>query len=181
MTAKFSLFGCLLVVMLMACTPQKRITSPPNGSDTNTGPCVSNCENRDCGSDGCGGYCGTCLVGTSCDSQGLCASKPCTPVCSGKQCGPDGCGGSCGACPAGTGCNGVGKCTTGTGCIPNCAGKICGPDGCGNFCGKCPAGFMCNNSSQCIVDPSACNNIAEQGECQQNNLYAVRCADGGGV
>lgn len=65
--------------------------------------CVSNqscdpvCTNRQCGSDGCGGTCGSCAAGRSCLS-GKCVSSSCTPSCTGKMCGDDGCGGSCGGC-----------------------------------------------------------------------------------
>ena len=193
------LVGLFLIVLTFGCQPEKRITSPPSKDTSSGNPCstnfncpageectngycmkicVPNCTNRECGSDGCGGYCGTCPQGTACDPQGLCAAKPCTPQCSGKQCGSNGCGGSCGTCPALMGCNGVGKCDSGSGCLPNCTGKICGPDGCGSVCGKCPAGFMCNDTSQCSVDPSACSNLNPAGECQQNNQYVVRCLNG---
>lgn len=67
---------------------------------TNCPICVPDCEDRVCGSDGCGGSCGTCAGGAACDDQGLC----CIPNCEGQECGDDGCGGSCGACPTAYGC-----------------------------------------------------------------------------
>ncbi len=53
------------------------------------------CAGKQCGEDGCGGSCGTCAAGLTCQS-GACVA--CTPSCEGKTCGDDGCGGSCGTC-----------------------------------------------------------------------------------
>jgi hypothetical protein len=52
-----------------------------------------------CGSDGCGGSCGTCSGNTTC-SNGQCL---CTPNCNGTLCGSDGCGGTC-TCAGGYTC-----------------------------------------------------------------------------
>ncbi len=69
-------------------------------------PCIPDCKNKKCGSDGCGGSCGACSAGDKCDPQGQC----CTPYCpSFKGCGDDGCGGNCQACPTGQQCVGT-KC-----------------------------------------------------------------------
>ena len=38
-----------------------------------TDACTSDCTDRMCGPDGCGGYCGRCGVGTTCDDFGQCA------------------------------------------------------------------------------------------------------------
>jgi hypothetical protein len=57
---------------------------------------VSACGTKTCGDDGCGGSCGTCSNGTTCES-GTCVGA-CVPSCEGKPCGDDGCGGSCGTC-----------------------------------------------------------------------------------
>ena len=53
------------------------------------------CTGAECGSDGCGGYCGQCADGEICLDES-CVS--CDPDCLGKECGPDGCGGTCGQC-----------------------------------------------------------------------------------
>ncbi len=58
--------------------------------------CTPNCQGKQCGSDGCGGSCGTCKQGEECIN----ARCVCIPDCSGKQCGPDGCGKTCGQCPS---------------------------------------------------------------------------------
>jgi hypothetical protein len=99
--------------------------------------CTPNCQGKQCGDDGCGGTCGTCPAGVTCDTNwGLCA---CQPKCAGKECGPDGCGGACGTCPAGEVCISQGVCI----CLPQCGDKQCGADGCGGQCGTCPTGYQC--------------------------------------
>lgn len=65
-------------------------------------PCVPACEGRSCGDDGCGGSCGGCEGGLSCD-DGICVGG-CVPSCDGSICGDDGCGGSCGSCQGGFSC-----------------------------------------------------------------------------
>lgn len=99
--------------------------------------CVPECSNRECGSDLCGGSCGTCPEGMGC-VQGRCSD--CIPDCRFKQCGPDGCGGECGICPGSSQCQEDGWCS---GCIPNCTNKNCGSDGCGGSCGHCPVPLTC--------------------------------------
>lgn len=60
--------------------------------------CTPDCTGKTCGSDGCGGSCGTCDGATPfCADDGQCTDQ-CTPTCDGRSCGPDGCGGSCGIC-----------------------------------------------------------------------------------
>lgn len=70
--------------------------------------CVPDCNNKNCGDDGCGGQCGACDLASAapyCDpATQRCGPPPCLPQCSGKSCGDDGCGGSCGACQAGQAC-----------------------------------------------------------------------------
>ncbi len=103
--------------------------------------CVPACHNKNCGSDGCGGRCGTCPAGHICDA-GQCQTS-CLPACSGKNCGPDGCGGTCGTCAFNESCA-QGLCTADTTCTPNCAGRNCGTDGCGGSCGTCAANQSCH-------------------------------------
>jgi len=64
--------------------------------------CTPTCDERACGSDGCGGSCGTCGEGEKCKSYQCVPDdpEPCTPDCGGKECGDDGCKGSCGTCLA---------------------------------------------------------------------------------
>lgn len=75
--------------------------------------CEPFCYGRNCGSDGCHGFCGPVGMFGGCpdDSQqctdsGVC----CTPDCRGRQCGDDGCGGSCGDCGAGWNCTKYQQC-----------------------------------------------------------------------
>ncbi len=64
-------------------------------------PPSSLCLGRTCGDDGCGGSCGTCAGGESCNAGGTCGTA-CVASCAGKACGTDdGCGGRCGACTDG--------------------------------------------------------------------------------
>jgi hypothetical protein len=60
--------------------------------------CVPSCDGKSCGSDDCGGTCGSCddAAKPNC-TAGQCVEK-CTPDCSNKECGDDGCGGTCGSC-----------------------------------------------------------------------------------
>lgn len=62
---------------------------------SSTPVCVPNCTNRWCGPDGCGGVCGVCARGHTCDDNYMCG---CTPTCEAKECGRDSCGGFCGIC-----------------------------------------------------------------------------------
>ncbi|MEE2903931.1 MAG: hypothetical protein VYC39_16510, partial [Myxococcota bacterium] len=36
------------------------------------GPCVPQCQGKQCGDDGCGGSCGECTMGQTCNTQGMC-------------------------------------------------------------------------------------------------------------
>ncbi len=130
-------------------------TGGPGGDGTDGAgegeECVPICEpGWECGPDGCGGVCGTCPDGESCNNAthmcvpsgqleppqdgGFGPNGECLPQCTGKQCGPDGCGGSCGWCGGDDSCQ-EGACVTVEGCTPDCAGKMIGvDDGCGGVC-----------------------------------------------
>jgi hypothetical protein len=110
-------------------------------ADVPTAFCFPSCAGKSCGSDGCGGSCGTCASGESCQS-GQCIPGGCTSQCSGKECGSDGCGGVCGSCGSEMVCV-QGKCTKAQGCETQCDGKQCGDDGCGGICGLCSGGSTC--------------------------------------
>ncbi len=117
--------------------------------------CTPSCAGKQCGSDGCGGSCGSCPAGSGCNGTGQCVAG-CTPQCAGLQCGPNGCGGTCGSCAAGYSCTN-GQCVSSGGCTAQCAGKQCGPDGCGGSCGSCASGQSCNSSGQCTTVCSLTN------------------------
>jgi len=111
--------------------------------------CIPDCEGKVCGSDGCGGSCGGCDPGWSCNTAGTCIN--CVPNCLGLTCGADGCGGVCGVCPVTWFCIDPGICTD---CLPECEGKQCGPDGCGSTCGSCGANTFCDGAicTDCLPD-----------------------------
>lgn len=144
------------------------------------GSCVPNCYSADgkykqCGDDGCGGSCGQCPDGRTCQN-GQCVPGTCVPSCVNpfgmpKACGSDGCGGVCGYCPPGTTCDTTwGMCNTS--CVPNCGGKQCGSDGCGGTCGSCPAGSTCSASGTCSAVGSTCKDMLV---CAQQCNYAIDC------
>ncbi|MFT3711608.1 MAG: hypothetical protein QM817_28560 [Archangium sp.] len=111
--------------------------------------CTPQCAGKQCGSDGCGGSCGTCMSGQSCSATSQCN---CQPQCAGKQCGNDGCGGVCGTCMGGQMCTPGGTCA----CTPSCAGRTCGSDGCGGTCGSCAATEFCNTAGACEMGSNPC-------------------------
>ncbi|MFH1439937.1 MAG: LapA family protein [Candidatus Woesearchaeota archaeon] len=58
--------------------------------------CVPSCSGKECGTDGCGGYCGTKDGKCKKDNEQCLANKcVCQPQCFGLVCGDDGCGGLC--------------------------------------------------------------------------------------
>ena len=131
--------------------------------------CTPDCTDRVCGSDGCGGECGQCDAGWTCNGDGTCDPP-------GARCGDDACNGdeTCGTCPADCGsccgngeCGGAENCATCPAdcacdggdvcnalsqmcdaCEPQCEGRECGTDGCGGTCGDCAG--ECNNGL-CVV------------------------------
>jgi len=130
---------------------------------------VAGCTGKECGSDGCGGTCGTCTGPQDACVEGLCV---CQGTCSGKTCGDDGCGGGCGTCELYEVCTDafacacmdgavacgdlccepeVQVCADGVCCAPDCAGKECGVDGCGGSCGDCDPDQFC--IAQLCPDP----------------------------
>ena len=104
--------------------------------------CETLCDTKECGDDGCGGVCGACASGQSCNNKGTCVEDGCQPACQGKVCGDNGCGGICGTCDAGDVCTAAGLCEPAA-CVPACGGKLCGDDGCGGSCGTCATGSSC--------------------------------------
>ena len=125
------------------------IDAPADGNDAAMVPdvCVPACNARECGPDGCGATCGTCVAGSTCDSSGRCAVASCTPQCAARECGPDGCGSSCGTCPSGQTCQTGGTCA----CVPDCSGRTCGGDGCGGSCGTCSGTQTCSSAGRCVA------------------------------
>ncbi len=97
-----------------------------SATTTQSQACTPSCDGKECGSDGCGGLCGssittcvapfnTCSAGgtKSCQgtTYGTCnATDPRTANCLNKDCGTDGCGGTCGTCATGKTCDAQFKC-----------------------------------------------------------------------
>ena len=116
-------------------------------SENGTCICIPDCNDKQCGNDGCDSFCGTCPPDYICSDKFSCI---CSPNCEGKQCGDDNCGGKCGECDSNSFCDNNGSCQ----CIPNCDNKLCGDDGCGGFCGSCDEGFICNQFNECVCEPN---------------------------
>ena len=110
--------------------------------------CQPACDNKQCGPDGCGTTCGSCVGNHFCNDEGICIPS-CEPQCFSddgmmRECGPDSCGGVCGVCHADELCE-FGACVPA--CLPECANQSCGSDGCGGVCGLCPSGFDCQQGA----------------------------------
>ena len=159
--------------------------------------CQKQCDGRKCGSDGCGGNCGTCsgdrpiceeATGkcTGCDDAHPCQADSlcirgtcqlnCPVLCKDKQCGAVGeC--VCGTCAEGSTCNeATFACVSGT-CTPNCAGRACGSDGCTGTCGSCSSGKVCNAAQQCETGTPGDGDTTPQ-EDGDAIACAGACADG---
>ena len=106
-------------------------------------PCEPQCQGRECGSDLCGGLCGSCEAGEICAVGGQCQPEEvaCTETCEGRgfDCG-EVCGEICGTCSGEQEQCEEGQCV----CQPACDGRTCGDaDGCGGFCTPCPVDINC--------------------------------------
>ncbi len=126
----------------------------PAGKECQAGECVDsctpNCTNRECGSNGCSGSCGSCQAAETCNEvTGQC--EGCTPECSGRDCGSDSCGGSCGECNVNQVCNETtGACLDN--CTPDCTGIDCGLDPeCSSLCDSCPVDEECDLPNETCV------------------------------
>lgn len=92
--------------------------------------CTPNCINRTCGSDGCGGVCGSCSGNyTTLYQQRICLYLN---------------------LPEGFDiCTAAGFCTNN--CASECLANQCMVDQCGNICSKCPESQFCNlMTSSCV-------------------------------
>ena len=145
----------------------------PNGQSI-CATCEPECQNKQCGNDGCGGTCGTCSDENVCQNDQClpitpeCPNGVCTPPesscscpqdcgapCAGKECGEDPCGGSCGTCPGSETCQ-YGQCIPvsdkcgDSNCSPPGETKCSCPQDCGSPCGdkKCGSsgcGWSCGS------------------------------------
>ena len=165
--------------------------------------CVTQCQGKVCGPDGCGGVCGDCLAGDSCFG-GVCKSGGCGAVppegccdggavvtcqagslqsfsCAGlpapyNQCGwASGGGGGAYACGgSGADPSGAAPYTCDYSCVPSCTGKECGGDGCGGSCGGCQEGEQCI-AAHCMSD---CGSIPDVGCCLGGNALICKADEG---
>ena len=145
---------------ISACTGNgTSVDAPPADAPA----CVPDCAGRTCGSDGCGGLCGTCAPSLVCGVEGTCAEPDSpTPGCdqtcaeAGVQCGPH-CGEDCGACTAALDACVEGKCV----CQPVCSAALCEqPGGCGADCGPCAITQSC---SDCVLKLQVVDQVAKDG------------------
>jgi len=131
------------------------------------------CKDKECGSDGCGGTCGTCAIppGATCATNVTCLAGKCAWTIQpyfclvGNICVPSGTvnpDNTCLKClpnttqvgwsalDNGTDCGGGNACHAGVCCKYSCTGKECGNDGCGGSCGTCTVpGISCTADGQC--------------------------------
>lgn len=148
-------------------------------SDLGIGNCVPQCSGKNCGSNGCGGSCGSCTSPQTCVS-GVCTTPECAPsleygdwsscennVQTRSVHDANGCSAdrvesqACGACS------------------PSCSAKTCGDDGCGGSCGSCVDGQTCVEGS--CVSGSSCSrqaNCGGNGDC--NSDGSCNCDSGYG-
>jgi hypothetical protein len=154
--------------------------------------CVADCTDKECGNDGCGGFCGSCLddVKTSCNGSGKCVD-PCAGsvklVCETAACGDDGCGGSCGSCDGGETCT-SGQCLTDPvgGGIDSCKGH-CGSkadSGCSCVAGCEALGTCCDDfAALCTCKPAcdgkSCGPDGCGGTCGSCGVDKPFCSDSG--
>ena len=208
----------LLVVCVVACcganhegvTDVTPDTVPPDDtvdvavevatSDTDTKSldttCIPNCAGKECADDGCGGSCGTCPKGETCE-DGWCQGGGCEPTCSWQdECGADGCGGVCGLCGEGVECHGTKfgwRCTIPCELFTCPAGEICLFGYCfdqecteDEDCGDGPETYcdeflQCRKRSACETSED-CWGWKKKGYCDPNTMLCVydgHCWDDG--
>lgn len=136
------------------------------------------CQERVCGDDGCGGWCGDCPSGYWCDT-GACAACSCA----GRECGDDGCGVPCGACED------ENQCTTDS-CVDfACVFEVDENAACDDE-DPCTSGDTCNQEGVCtgqsyVCSPGQCEEISVcdgEGGCQITfRPQGYSCQDGEGV
>ena len=179
--------GFLVAVLGTAC-----------GGDDFAPVCEPQCEERNCGDDGCGGTCGTCDDGLSCTddscANGTCSAsiqpffcliaKSCVPsgtmhpdnLC--LQCLPNSAQEAWTGVDEGTEC-GLGKVCFEDDCCSaqaNCQGLACGTNGCGGTCGECPEYAACE-AGVCVEE--VCEPQCDDKQCGDNQCGGS-CGECGG-
>jgi hypothetical protein len=142
--------------------------------------CEPDCDNRDCGPDGCGGSCGTCATGQVCDADDgecLCTARSCPTGCctigSGKpgECRPGNTLAACGTsgeeCET---CDADDEVCRGGRCV-ECA-DLC-PNGCCAADGSCQPG---DTIQACGAGGKACLQCTSQEQCANGECVPSTCA-----
>jgi agmatine/peptidylarginine deiminase len=135
--------------------------------------CTPSCAGKTCGSDGCGGTCGTCPAGQLCQNGQCAAGGECAGACGGQgasgcfcdescfQFG-DCCGSVCTDCPTLSGCGG-GGCNPPCGPGQTCQNGMCVPGGGGDCAGACggqgASGCYCDE--ECFNYGDCCGSVCE--------------------
>ncbi|HLC78284.1 MAG TPA: putative metal-binding motif-containing protein [Candidatus Nanoarchaeia archaeon] len=156
-------FGTCIVNGTKTCNAQGQY-----GSCVATDPRPGNCVGKSCGSDQCGGYCGTLPLGACSPGQNC---NPSSQVCEGP------CGGQ--VCAQGQECLQMeGRCCTPKTIAEACYNQECGTanNSCGGtvFCGPsallgaCPSGESCTNG-QCIQNAQPCKDADGDGYVEENS------------
>jgi hypothetical protein len=138
--------------------------------------CEADCTGKVCGSDGCGGSCGSCPAGTHQCDAGTCEST-CQPSCAGKACGDNGCGGSCGSCGSGTACQ-SGQCVSTTQidclqlyeeCFPECNSDQACIEACYNTLS--PTGKSETDAFMICLQGAGCYEAADFNACMVQSCF----------
>jgi hypothetical protein len=148
--------------------------------------CAPDCTDKTCGADGCGGSCGSCAEGETCQ-DGTCTSDS-SPNCTGKTCGDDGCGNSCGTCGSCQECQGISCVTAPDDTSCDDAGGLCLNGTCspfpnclpaGNSCGGIPAlccSGTCDIGGSELCGPSSFDDPCwDYDDCSSNDCVGYRC------
>ncbi len=145
----------------------------PDAGPADDGVCVPDCWLKACGDDGCGGTCGTCLPGASCNGEGRCDCPAST--CGSSVCGVSSCGANCGTCEIGQVCdNGA--------CVSSCPnGAVACRDLAYNFLceGQLGRGLCATDMTRtaaCACDPASNNSLLECEDCYIN--APIHCRNG---
>jgi formylglycine-generating enzyme required for sulfatase activity len=112
----------------------------------NSGCCLPDCGEKECGDNGCGGSCGDCGAKEQCGEAGYC------------QCMFEQCGNTC--------CESADEvCYEDACCLPECTDKECGSNGCGGVCAECSEHFACLDLGDTAVCQPICDELCESLEC----------------
>ena len=141
--------------------------------------CTPQCDDKDCGGDGCGGTCPDRCRGSQTCLDDACVDcvrdSDCRSYDSADGCRVGDCDSSSHICRArdvnGAACMTTGQpsrsgiCTGGSCvCQPSCPTDHCGDNGCGKRC-DCPRGKSCNSANHCICEPDCPNGYCGDDGC----------------